>query len=83
MPQIRKIKFLTNYITLFLSNIYGNLASYPTTYCFSEHSYTNVPSYRTAESIGMHFDREYPDEANTLTHVSVIFRDEWVKSLSE
>jgi hypothetical protein len=31
----------------------------------------------------MHFDREYPDEANKLTHVSVIFRDEWQNSLSE
>lgn len=55
--------------------------SYPALYSYCK--YTNVPSYRTAESIGMHFDREYPDEANTLTHVSVIFRDEWVKSLSE
>lgn len=55
--------------------------SYPALYSYCK--YTNVPSYRTAESIGMHFDREYPDEANKLTHVSVIFRDEWQNSLSE
>ena len=55
--------------------------SYPALYSYCK--YTNVPSYRTAESIGMHFDREYPDEANKLTHVSVIFSDEWQNSLSE
>ena len=38
--------------------------------------YTNEPSIRTAEAIGMHFDREYPDEANGITHVSVIHRNE-------
>lgn len=37
--------------------------------------YTNVPSYRTAESIGMRFWREYPDAANGFTRVSVIRRD--------
>ena len=31
--------------------------------------YTNVASIRTAEAIGMQFDREYPDEANGITHV--------------
>ena len=31
-------------------------------------------SIRTAESIGMRFEREYPDEANGTTHVSVIYR---------
>ena len=36
--------------------------------------YTNEASVRTAESIGMQFDREYPDEANEITHVSVIYR---------
>ena len=29
----------------------------------------------TAEAIGMHFDKEYPDEANEITHVSVIYRE--------
>ena len=29
----------------------------------------------TAEAIGMHFEKEYPDEANKITHVSVIRRD--------
>ena len=28
------------------------------------------------EAIGMHFDKEYPDEANKITHVSVIHREE-------
>ena len=39
--------------------------------------YTNIPSIRTAESIGMRFDREYPDEVNGKTHVSVIARADW------
>lgn len=55
--------------------------SYPALYSYCK--YTNVPSYRTAESIGMHFDREYPDEANGMTHVSVITRSEWESLLSE
>ena len=38
--------------------------------------YTNVGSFKTAESIGMHFLKEYPEEANTITHVSVICREE-------
>ena len=38
--------------------------------------YTNVGSYKTAESIGMHFEKEYPDPDNKITHVSVIFRGE-------
>ena len=29
-------------------------------------------SIRTAESIGMRFEREYSDEMNRITHVSVI-----------
>ena len=36
--------------------------------------YTNEASYKTAEAIGMHFDKEYPDEANKITHVSVLHR---------
>lgn len=48
--------------------------SYPALYSYCK--YTNVPSYKTAESIGMHFYREYPDDVNGVTHVSVIYRDE-------
>ena len=36
--------------------------------------YTNAASIRTAESIGMRFDREYPDRVNGTTHVPVIRR---------
>ena len=43
---------------------------YPTLYSYCK--YTNLPSIKTAEAIGMEFDREYPDEANGITHVSVI-----------
>ena len=55
--------------------------SYPALYSYCK--YTNEPSYRTAESIGMHFDREYPDEANGITHVSSISRSEWENLLAE
>ncbi|MCR5762136.1 MAG: GNAT family N-acetyltransferase [Treponema sp.] len=41
---------------------------------YSYCKYTSVASYKTAESIGMHFDHEYPEEANGITHVSVIHR---------
>ena len=47
---------------------------YPALYSYCK--YTNVGSYKTAESIGMHFEKEYPDEDNGITHVSVIRRDE-------
>ena len=47
---------------------------YPALYSYCK--YTNEASYKTAESIGMHFEKEYPDEANEITHVSVIFRGE-------
>ena len=57
-----------------------NNTSYPALYSYCK--YTNIPSQKTAESIGMHFDREYPDEANKITHVSVINRDEWEKLFS-
>ncbi len=43
---------------------------------YSYCKYTNVGSFKTAESIGMHFLKEYPEEANTITHVSVIYRKE-------
>ena len=48
--------------------------SYPAIYSYCK--YTNVPSFKTAESIGMHFEKEYPDEASKITHVSVIRREE-------
>ena len=47
---------------------------YPALYSYCK--YTNVGSFKTAESIGMHFLKEYPEEANTITHVSVIYREE-------
>ena len=43
---------------------------YPALYSYCK--YTNVGSFKTAESIGMHFEKEYEDEANKITHVSVI-----------
>ncbi|SDA55270.1 Protein N-acetyltransferase, RimJ/RimL family [Butyrivibrio sp. INlla18] len=45
---------------------------YPAFYSYCK--YTNVGSYKTAESIGMHFEKEYPDPDNKITHVSVIYR---------
>lgn len=45
---------------------------YPALYSYCK--YTNTASVKTAESIGMVFDREYPDEANGITHVSVCLR---------
>ena len=45
---------------------------YPALYSYCK--YTNVGSYKTAESIGMHFEKEYPDKDNEITHVSVIRR---------
>ena len=45
--------------------------------------YTNEPSFRTAESIGMHFVCEYPDETNGTTHVSAISRKEWLNEITE
>jgi len=43
--------------------------------------YTNLPSIKTAESIGMHFVCEYPDEVNGMTHVSSISREEWMNEI--
>ena len=48
--------------------------SYPALYSYCK--YTNEASYKTAEAIGMTFLREYPDEVNGTTHVSVIRREE-------
>ena len=44
---------------------------------YSYMKYTNVPSYSTAMSIGMHYKEEYPDPANTITKVYCISREEW------
>lgn len=49
---------------------------YPAVYSYCK--YTNIPSFRTAEAIGMRFLKEYPDEANGTTHVSAITREEWL-----
>ena len=48
---------------------------------YSYCKYTNEPSIRTAESIGMHFDCYYPDEANGITHVSVISKEDWLSGI--
>ena len=52
---------------------------YPALYSYCK--YTNTPSIRTAESIGMCFDREYPDEVNGTTHVSVIRREDLTENM--
>lgn len=44
--------------------------------------YTNESSFRTAESIGMRFACEVPDEANGTTHVSVISREDWIREIN-
>ena len=54
---------------------------YPALYSYCKH--TNIPSFRTAESIGMRFACEYPDKANGTTHVSVISREDWLNELTE
>ena len=59
----------------FMNTDYSSLYSY----C----KYTNEASIRTAESIGMRFEREYHDEANGTTHVSVISREDWLNELTE
>lgn len=46
---------------------------YPALYSYCK--YTNTASYKTAESIGMRFFREFPDEANGVARVSGIRRD--------
>ena len=48
--------------------------SYPALYSYCK--YTNEASYKTAEAIGMTFLREFPDETNGITHVSVLQRKE-------
>ena len=54
-------------------------ANYPALYSYCNHA--NEPSIRTAYSIGLHFDCEYPDEANGITHVSVISREDWLSEI--
>ena len=49
--------------------------SFKALYSYCKH--TNVPSMKTAESIGMHFWKEYPDTDNDISHVSVIFRENY------
>ncbi|MBO4823953.1 MAG: GNAT family N-acetyltransferase [Lachnospiraceae bacterium] len=49
---------------------------------YSYCNYTNVASYKTAESIGMHFEKEFVDEHGQTTHVSMITRDEYLKKTS-
>ncbi|MBO2517373.1 MAG: GNAT family N-acetyltransferase [Clostridiales bacterium] len=51
--------------------------AFPALYSYCK--YTNVPSFRTAEAIGMRFEKEYPDETNEVTRVSVITRENWLK----
>ena len=49
---------------------------YPALYSYCK--YTNVPSIKTAEAVGMRFDCEYLDEVNGTTHVSVITKQDWL-----
>ena len=53
---------------------------YPALYSYCK--YTNEPSYRTAEAIGMHFLKTYPDDLNEITHVSVINKEEYLLMLA-
>ena len=50
---------------------------------YSYCKYTNAPSFRTAESIGMRYAFEYPDEVNGKTHVSVITKEDWQSGYTE
>ena len=53
--------------------------AYPALYSYCK--YTNEASIRTAESIGMRFDSEYPDEDNGTIHVSVIRRNDLAENM--
>lgn len=46
---------------------------------YSYCNYRNTASYKTAESIGMRFLKEFPDEKNGKDRVSILTRDEWQK----
>ena len=50
---------------------------------YSYCKYTNEPSIRTAEAVGMRMLTEYPDKANGVTHVSIISREQWLKILTD
>ena len=54
--------------------------NYPALYSYCK--YTNAPSVRTAESIGMRFGCNYSDEANGITHVSVISKEDWLSEIA-
>jgi len=43
---------------------------------------TNIPSFSTAMSIGMHLVDEFEDEANGITKVYGITREEWEKMMN-
>ena len=45
---------------------------YPALYSYCK--YSNVASFKTAEAIGMRFERFYPDKEGGITRVSVIHR---------
>ncbi len=55
--------------------------AYPALYSYCK--YTNEPSWRTAEAIGMRFLKEYPDEVNGITHVSVMTRQEYLQMTAD
>ena len=61
---------------LTLQNIDGQMLPEIGYHIRADCKYTNVGSYKTAEAIGMHFLKEYPEEANKITHVSVIYRED-------
>lgn len=50
---------------------------------YSYQKYTNIPSRRVAEKMGMTFREEYPDEINTKTSVYSIKRMEYSKHVNE
>ena len=44
---------------------------------YSYMKYSNVPSYKTAQKIGMKKLKEYPDEKNDVSYAFGISREEW------
>ena len=44
---------------------------------YSYMKYSNVPSYKTAQKIGMKKLKEYPDEKNDVSFAFGISREEW------
>ena len=49
-------------------------------YLYSYMKYSNVPSCKTSQKIGMKKLKEYPDEKNDVSFAFVISREEWKKS---